>query len=110
MTDPVSIPRSLATHPRPRQPADLAVVNDSILRIARLEGEFPWHEHEEDELFLCWDGAFRIELEGAPSVELMAGDLFVVPRGIRHRPVAEGVAHALLVEKPETKQYGDWKA
>jgi mannose-6-phosphate isomerase-like protein (cupin superfamily) len=110
MTDPVSITRSLASLPGPWQPAELALVNDAAVRVARLEGDFPWHMHEQDELFLCWDGAFRIELEGAPSVELLAGDLFVVPRGTRHRPVAEGVAHALLVEKPETKQYGDWKA
>jgi quercetin dioxygenase-like cupin family protein len=86
---------------------ELAVVNDAIVRIARLEGEFPWHEHDEDEMFLCLDGAFRIELEEAPAVSLTAGELFVVPKGTRHRPVADSRAHALLLEKPETKQYGE---
>jgi mannose-6-phosphate isomerase-like protein (cupin superfamily) len=103
----ISLRQAVDSLPGPWLPADLAVVNDAVLRVARLEGEFPWHTHEEDELFLCWDGSFRIELEGDAAVELEAGSLFVVPRGTRHRPVAERRAHALLLEKPETKQYGE---
>lgn len=82
-------------------------MNDAVVRIARLVGEFPWHHHDEDELFLCWDGAFRIELEGQEPVSLSVGDLFVVPAGLRHRPVAETTAHAILLERPETAQYGN---
>ena len=105
-TGPVSIAEVIASLPGPFQQRDLVTANDTVVRIARFEGEFPWHEHEEDELFLCWDGSFRIELEGQDPVTLGAGELFVVPRGIRHRPVAPQVAHALMVERPETKQYG----
>ncbi len=104
---PISIDQIAAALPGPWQPRDLVAVNDAVVRIARLEGEFPWHQHEEDELFLCWNGDFRIELDGRDHVVLTAGQLFVVPRGTRHRPVAERTAHALLLEKPETKQYGD---
>jgi mannose-6-phosphate isomerase-like protein (cupin superfamily) len=103
----ISIPEALSALTGPWRPADVVRVNDAIVRVARLEGEFPWHVHDEDELFLCWDGEFVIELEGAEAVQLSRGDVFVVPRGVRHRPVAESTAHAILLERPETKQYGN---
>ncbi|WP_330257411.1 cupin domain-containing protein [Nocardia sp. NBC_00565] len=85
----------------------MAQVNDTVVKAARLAGEFPWHHHDADELFLCWDGTFRIELEGRPPAILDAGEIFVVSKRIRHRPVADTPAHVLLVEHPETKQYGN---
>lgn len=92
----------------PWKPHDLVFANDTVIRLARIDGDFPWHAHDEDEVFLCWEGTFRIELEGAPPVEMGRGSLFVVPRGTRHRPIADrGPAYALLVERPETLQYGN---
>jgi mannose-6-phosphate isomerase-like protein (cupin superfamily) len=93
--------------PRPFEPRDLARANDTVIRLAKLDGEFPFHTHEEDELFLCWEGAFRIEIDGGAPVELRAGQLFVVPRGMRHRPIAARPAVTLLIERPTTLQYGD---
>lgn len=118
---PVSISEVISTLPGPWQQRDLATANDAVIRVARFEGAFPWHTHEDDELFICWDGSFRIELQEAdgpgtqpqaeipergPVVTLNAGQLFVVPAGIRHRPVADQTAHALMVERPGTEQYG----
>jgi mannose-6-phosphate isomerase-like protein (cupin superfamily) len=90
------------------QPVDVAVVNETSVRIVRLDGDFPWHHHATDELFLCWRGVFRIEMRERASIQLSAGELFVVPRETEHRPVADvGPAIALLVERSETKQYGE---
>lgn len=97
----VSIEHVISTLPGPFQQRDLVTANDTIVRIALFEGEFAWHEHEEDELFLCWDGTFRIEIEGRDPVTLGQGELFVVPKGTRHRPVAETRA------RPDDRTPGD---
>lgn len=103
----VSVPELIVALPGPWQPRDAVSVNDAVVRVARLDGEFPWHHHDEDELFLCWDGSFRIEMAEAEDVVLEPGDLFVVPAGVEHRPIADAPAHAVLLERPETLQYGN---
>ena len=109
MTDrPVSIADAIAAIDEPWQPHDLVTANDTVVRVARLDGEFPWHHHDEDELFLCWQGRFVVELEGGRSVPLESGEFFVVPHGTEHRPVAnDGAAYGLILERPETLQYGN---
>ena len=102
----VSVTQAAARMTEAWRPVDLATANDAIVRLARLDGAFDWHRHDEDELFLCWDGSFSIEMQGASSVSLGRGDLFVVPAGVEHRPVADAPAYTLLLERPETEQRG----
>jgi quercetin dioxygenase-like cupin family protein len=91
----------------PWQPVEVARVNESAVRLARADGEFPWHHHDEDELFLCWRGTLRIQMQGRDAVTLHPGELVVVPKGAEHRPVADEPAYALMLERVETKQYGN---
>jgi quercetin dioxygenase-like cupin family protein len=104
---PVSIPEAVENLPGPWEPQDLVTVNEAVVRVSRLEGEYDWHQHKNEELFLCWDGTFRIDIQDGESVQLRPGDLLVVPAGTRHRVVAPSIAHTVLVERPETKARGD---
>lgn len=83
-----------------------AEVNDHALKLAKVEGEFVWHHHETDELFLVRSGKVSIEFEDRPDVTLRAGELLVVPAGVEHRPVADGEAELLLFEQVETPNTG----
>ena len=82
-------------------------MNDYDVRVVRTEGEFTWHSHPEtDELFLVLTGRLTIRLDGG-EVALGEGEMFVVPRGVRHQPYAEAGAEVLLVEPSATVNTGD---
>jgi mannose-6-phosphate isomerase-like protein (cupin superfamily) len=88
-------------------PRVVARVGDHYLKVARVRGELTWHAHdEEDELFIVLEGRLRIEMEER-TVELGEGDAFVVPRGVRHNPVAEDECLLALVEPVTTAHTGD---
>lgn len=92
----------------PWKPRVVGEANGFLLKVVLLHGAFPWHVHEhEDELFVCLSGSFRIEQEWTPTAELEEGDVLTVQAGRPHRPVADQPAVALLLERAETKQYGD---
>jgi mannose-6-phosphate isomerase-like protein (cupin superfamily) len=75
--------------------------------VAKVHGQLAWHSHEnEDEFFLVLKGHLRIELE-AGAVELREGESFVVAKGMRHNPVADGECHILLIERKSTLHTGD---
>lgn len=88
----------------PHVAADL---NGQQIKLARVHGAFDWHAHEgEDEAFLVVKGRLRLEFESG-SRELGPGDLCVVPRGMRHRPVADEECHLVMFEPAETLNTGD---
>jgi mannose-6-phosphate isomerase-like protein (cupin superfamily) len=89
-------------------PRVIGRVNDQYVKVAKLLGEFVWHAHElEDEMFLVVSGDLRIQLEGRPDVRIGPGEFFVVPRGVRHNPVAEQEVGVVLIETVTTAHTGD---
>lgn len=79
-------------------PKVVARLNDYEVKVVKVKGEFVWHTHEDtDELFLVIDGELTIQLRDG-DVLLRPGQLYVVPRGVEHCPIADGEVHALLIE------------
>jgi mannose-6-phosphate isomerase-like protein (cupin superfamily) len=79
-------------------PRIVAHLNDYEVKIVKMKGEFVWHDHSDtDELFLVLRGRLRIDLRTG-GVDLSAGELYVVPRGVEHRPVASEECEVLLLE------------
>ncbi|MGC1547741.1 MAG: cupin domain-containing protein [Rhodanobacter sp.] len=104
ITSPSQVAASLVEFWSPRVVAE---VDDAYIKVAKVHGSLAWHSHEnEDEMFLVLKGHLRIELESG-SVELGEGDMFVVPKGMRHNPVAEQECHLMLIERKTTLHTGD---
>ena len=83
---PVDIAQALATLAEPWSPRTVAVMNDYDVRVVKTAGEFTWHSHPDtDELFLVVAGELTIRME-AGDVTLGPGQLYVVPKGVRHQP------------------------
>jgi mannose-6-phosphate isomerase-like protein (cupin superfamily) len=108
---PVGLDAVAAAADGPWQPVIATRFNGYDAKVARFEGEFAWHVHEDvDEFFLVLDGEITIRLrEGAMEREVVLGrhDTFVVPRGIEHRPVSARGASVLMVEPSGTVNVGD---
>jgi mannose-6-phosphate isomerase-like protein (cupin superfamily) len=80
------------------QPRVVAEMNDYQFKLVRIDGDFIWHDHPDtDETFIVLDGTLRIDFEDG-AVRLTAGEMFVVPKGVRHKPYAEGEVRLMLIE------------
>ena len=88
-------------------PRVIAEIDDAYVKVAKVKGTLAWHSHvHEDELFFVLEGRLRIEMEGR-TVELGQGEMFVVPKGVRHNPVAEAECLLMLIERKTTLHTGD---
>lgn len=103
----VDLATALSTLAEPWSPRTVAVMNDYDVRVVKTKGEFTAHRHPEtDELFLVVSGTLTIKMD-AGDVELHPGQLYVVPRGVRHQPVSRDGAEVVLIEPSATVNTGD---
>ena len=88
-------------------PRIIADLNDTDVKLVKVQGEFVWHHHaDEDELFYVLRGSLTIELRDG-AVTLGPGEMVVIPKGVEHRPVAAEEVHLMLIEPKSTRHTGD---
>ena len=88
-------------------PKIIAQMNDYHFKLVKVQGEFVWHDHPEtDEVFIVLKGQLEIQFRDT-KVLLNEGEMFVVPKGTEHKPVAENECHMMLVEPAGTLNTGD---
>ena len=105
--DAVSLTEKFAAFDGLWSPKIVAALNDYHVKLAKIEGESVWHSHADtDELFFVVEGRMEIDLPDS-TVHLEKGDLYVVPRGVEHRPRAAEECHLLLIEPAGTVNTGD---
>jgi mannose-6-phosphate isomerase-like protein (cupin superfamily) len=103
----VNLTGVLATFGDYWQPRTVGEFNGHDLMVVKVHGEFVWHKHDDtDDFFLVLKGHLTIEMRDG-FVTLGPGELFVVPRGVEHRPVAREEVHLLLIERTGTPNTGD---
>lgn len=106
----INIEEKLATFADHWSPKIVGELNGQYVKLAKVKGEFVWHSHEnEDELFYVIKGNLTIELRDR-KVVLSAGEMFIVPRKVEHRPTAEEETHILLFEPKKTAHTGKVKS
>jgi len=107
MDDKIAISEKLATFSEYWSPRTVATLNNYDVMVVKVRDEFVWHKHDDtDELFLVIKGNLEIQLRDR-SVLLGPGEMYVVPKGVEHRPVAREEVHLLLIEPTGTPNTGD---
>ena len=105
--EPINLTDKFGKFSQQWSPRVVARMNDYHFKLARIEGEFVWHSHAEtDEVFFVVEGEMAIEFRDG-RVELKAGEMFVVPRGVEHKPTASSECKLMLVEPAGTINTGD---
>ena len=107
MMDKISLVERLSTFQDYWSPRTVATFNDCDVMVVKVKGEFTWHKHDDtDDFFLVLRGVLDVELRDR-TVTLGPGEMFVVPKGVEHRPVAREEVHLLLIEPTGTPNTGD---
>ncbi len=107
--EPINLAEKLATFSEHYRPRTVGTFNGHDLMVVKLKGPFTWHRHDDtDDFFLVLKGRLRIELRDR-AIELGPGEIFIVPQGVEHRPVADEEVHLLLIEPTGTPNTGDPK-
>ena len=105
--DKVNVAETLQSFSEHWQPRIVGELNGQHVKLVKLQGEFVWHHHaEEDEMFYVVRGAIDIELRDR-TIALREGEFFIVPRGVEHRPFARAEAHVMLFEPAGTLNTGN---
>jgi mannose-6-phosphate isomerase-like protein (cupin superfamily) len=105
----INLAEKLSTFTEHWQPRTVTQFNGHDVMVVKVLGEFTWHKHDDtDDLFLVLDGHITIQLRDR-DIELGPGEMFVVPKGVEHRPRADREAHVLLIEPSGTPNTGDPK-
>jgi mannose-6-phosphate isomerase-like protein (cupin superfamily) len=109
MTDAINLAQKLSTFSEYFSPRTVTRLNNYDVMVVKVKGPFVWHKHDDtDDFFLVLKGELDIELRDR-IVTLRPGELFVVPKGVEHRPVAREEVHLLLIEPSGTPNTGDAK-
>jgi mannose-6-phosphate isomerase-like protein (cupin superfamily) len=103
----INLAEKLSTFSDYFSPRTIAQYNDCDVMVVKAKGEFVWHSHEDtDDFFLVLKGSLDIELRDK-TITLNPGEMYIVPKGVEHRPVARDEVHLLLIEPSGTPNTGD---
>jgi mannose-6-phosphate isomerase-like protein (cupin superfamily) len=109
ISDKINLADKLATFAEVFSPRTVAQLNDYDVMVVKVQGEFVWHKHDDtDDFFLVLKGELDIKMRDR-TVTLRSGELFIVPKGVEHCPLAREEVHLLLIEPTGTPNTGDAK-
>jgi mannose-6-phosphate isomerase-like protein (cupin superfamily) len=107
MTASINLAHKLATFSDHFAPRTVATFNGLDIMVVKIKGAFQWHSHSDsDDFFLVLQGRMRVETEHGQA-DMGPGEIFIVPRGVRHRPVADDECHVMLIEPTGLPNTGD---
>ena len=107
MTASINLAHKLGTFSDHFAPRTVATFNGLDIMVVKIQGVFQWHSHSDsDDFFLVLQGRMRVETEHGHA-EIGPGEIFIVPRGVRHRPVADDECHVMLIEPTGMPNTGD---